>query len=99
MGDRKHNAQSREGSPYWIMSKRLPNSNTFTIDGQPDEPSTHKLEIGYCCMLELSMAVCTDNQQVIGMMADVWVKMVYLKVRFAIPFFESERTKLTLPIV
>jgi len=32
------------------------------------------------------------------MMADPWVKVVYFKVRFAVPFFESERTKLTLPI-
>jgi hypothetical protein len=33
------------------------------------------------------------------MMADRWFKMVYLKVGFAVPLFESERTKLALPVV
>jgi len=50
-------------------------------------------------MLELGMTVRTDNQQVAWVMADVWVKMMYFKVSFAVPFFESEGTKLALPIV
>ena len=50
-------------------------------------------------MLELSVAVRTDDQQVARVMADLWVNMVYFKVGFAVPFFESERTKLTFPIM
>ena len=48
-------------------------------------------------MLELSMTVRTDDQEVSWVMANLWVKMVYFKVRLAVPFVESEATKLALP--
>jgi hypothetical protein len=81
------------------MGKRLPNSHAFTVDRRTNEPVTGPLEIGHCRMLELSVAVWTENQQVSWVVADVRVKMVYFKVRFAVPFFESEKTKLTFPIM
>ena len=71
-------------------SKRLPNSEALTIDYHADQPVAGPLETGYCRMLELSVTVWTDDQQVTWVMADPWVKMVYFKVGFAVPFFESE---------
>jgi hypothetical protein len=99
LGGRNHNAQAQQGSPYRIMSKRLPNSHPFTIDRHAHQPVTGPLEIGYCRMLELSVTVWTDDQQVAWVVAHIWVKMMYFKVRFTVPFLESERTKLTLPIM
>ncbi len=81
------------------MGKRLPNSDAFTIDRHSDEPVDGKLEICHCCMLESSVTVWANDQQVGRVMTDLWVKMVYFKVRFAVPFFESEQTKLTLPLI
>ena len=82
-----------------MMRKRLPNKDAFAINHHTNEPVTGPLEIRYRCMLELSVTIWTDDQQVTGVMANVWVEMVYFKVRFAVPFFECERTKLTLPMV
>ena len=62
------------------MSKRLPNSEALTIDRYGDQPATAPLETGHCPMLELSVTVWTDDQQVTGVMADPRVKMVYFKV-------------------
>ena len=81
------------------MSKRLPNSDSFSIDGHANQPITRPLKIGYYRMLELSMTVRTDDQEVSWVMANLWVKMVYFKVRLAVPFFESEATKLALSII
>lgn len=96
---RDHDAQAQQRSPYRIMSKWLPNSHAFTIDRDANQPVTNPLEIGYCRMLELRVAVWADDKQVAWVMADLWVKMVYFKVRSAIPFFEAKRTKLTPPIM
>ena len=81
------------------MGKRLPNGDTFTVDRRTDEPTTGPLEIGHCRMLELSVAVWTENQQVTWVVADLGVKMVYFKVRLSVPLLEGERAKLTSPIV
>ena len=81
------------------MSKRLPNSEAFGIDRHANQPVTGPLEIGYFRMLELSVTVWTHYQQVTWVVADLWVKMVYFKVQFAVPFFKSERAKLTLPLM
>jgi hypothetical protein len=50
-------------------------------------------------MLELSMAVCTEDQKVGWVMAHGWVQMVYLKIWFAVSFFKGEGTELTLAIM
>lgn len=99
MDGRNQDAQSQERSSYRIMSKRLPDENTFPVDHHADQPAPDPLEIGYRRMLELSVTVRTDNEQVTWMMSDIRVKVMYFKIRFAVAFFESERTKLTLPIV
>lgn len=81
------------------MSKRLPNNEVFTVNRYAHQPITGPFEIGYFRMLELSMTVWTEDQQIGWVMADLGIKMVYFKVRLAVPFFECERTKLTLPIM
>ena len=81
------------------MSERLPNSDALTINHHSNQPVSSPLEIGYCRTLELSVAVRTEDQQVTWVMADFWVKMMDLKVRVAIAFFESERAKLTPPFM
>src|SRR5207245_8327301 len=81
------------------MRKRLPNSDAFTVDRRTNEPITGPLEVGHFGMLELSVAVWTENKQVTWVVADLGVQMMYFKIRFAVPFFESEKTKLTLPIM
>ena len=75
------------------MCKRLPDSYALGIDRHANQPVTGPLEMGYDRVLELRVTVWTDDQQVSGVMAHLWVKMVYFKVRFAIPLFKSERTK------
>jgi hypothetical protein len=50
-------------------------------------------------MLELSMAIWTNDKQVTWVMPHLRVKMVDLKVRLAVTLFESERTKLAFPIM
>ena len=40
-----------------------------------------------------------STRKVAWVMADLWVKMMYFKVRFAVSFFESEGTNLTPPIM
>jgi hypothetical protein len=74
------------------MRKRLPNGHAFAIDRHANQPVPSPLEIRHCRMLELSMAVWTQDEQVTWMMSDFWVKMMYFKVRFAVAFFEGERT-------
>ncbi len=81
------------------MSERLSNGQTLTVDRHADEPVTSPPEIAHCRVLQLSMAVCADDEQVTRVMADLWVKMMYFKVWFAVSFFKGERTKLTLPIM
>lgn len=81
------------------MSERLTNRHTLTVDSDANEPVTSPPEVRYCRILELSVTVCTHDQQVTWVMADFRVKMVDLKVRFAVSFFESEGAKLTLPIM
>ena len=81
------------------MGKRLSNSDAFTVDRRTNEPIADPLEIGHSGMLELSVAVWTENKQVTWVVADLRVKMVYFKVRLAVPFLESEKTKLTLPVM
>ena len=99
MGGHNHDAQGQQGSPYGIMSKRLTNSDTFTINCDANKPIACPFEIGYCRMLEFSVTVWTDNQQVTRVMANLWVKMMYFKVGVTVSFFESERAKLALSIV
>ncbi len=74
------------------MSKRLPDSNAFSVDRDANQPDTRPLGIGYCRVLELSMAVWTDDEEVTWVMTNLWVKMMYFKVRFTVAFFECERT-------
>jgi hypothetical protein len=81
------------------MSERLPYRYSFTIDRHTNKPITGPTEIGYCRMLKLSVAIRTNHQQVIGVMADPWIEMVYLKVWFAVSFFESEGANLTPAIM
>jgi len=81
------------------MSKRLPNSDPFAIDCHADEPVTRPPEVSYPRMLELSVTVWAEHQQVTWVMADLWLKMVYFKVRFTVRFFESEGTHLTPSIM
>ena len=50
-------------------------------------------------MLQLRVAIRTHHQQVGGVVSDPGVKVVYLKVWFAVSLFEGERTNLTLPLV
>lgn len=81
------------------MGKRLPNSDAFAVDRRSHEPIAGPLEIGHCRMLELSVAVWAENQQVTWVVADLGVKMMYFKVWLAVPFLEGKKTKLTLPIM
>ncbi|HLJ13862.1 MAG TPA: hypothetical protein VKV15_05150 [Bryobacteraceae bacterium] len=99
MDDYSRNTQGQQASPNRIVSKRLPNGEVFTIDRQADEPAIGPFKISYDRMLQLSVTVWTDNQQVTRMMANLRVKMVYFKVRLSIPLLEGERAKLTSPIV
>ncbi len=59
---RNHKTQGQQASPNRIVSKRLPNSDTFSIDRQPNEPAIGPFEIGYNRMLQLSVTVWTDKQ-------------------------------------
>ena len=77
----------------------MPNSDSLTIDHHSNQPVARPLEIGYCRVLELSVTVRTEDQQVTWVMADFWVKMMDLKVRVAVPFLERERAKLTPPFM
>jgi hypothetical protein len=81
------------------MSKRLPNRETFAIDPPADEPVTSPPEIGYRSMLELGVAVWAEDQEITWVVADLRVEMMYFEIRFAVPFFKSERTDLTFPVV
>ncbi len=58
------------------MCKRLPNSNALTIDHDADQPVTGPPEIAYHRMLELSVTIRADDQQVTWVMADLWIKVV-----------------------
>ena len=81
------------------MGERLPNRHAFTVDRHANEPVTSPSEICHSRMLELSVTIWTYHQQIVWVMADFWIEMVYLKVWFAISFFERERAELTLTIV
>ena len=81
------------------MSERLPNRETLAIDHHADQPVTSPPEIGYRSMLELGVAVWAQDQEVTWVVADLWVEMMYLEIRFAVPFYKSERTELTFPVV
>ena len=50
-------------------------------------------------MLELGMAVWAYDQEVRWVVADARVEVMNFEVRLAVPLFECEGTKLTLPIV
>jgi hypothetical protein len=81
------------------MCERLPNRYALTIDGYANEPVASPPEIGYRRLLELGVAIGTNHQYVIGMMAQRWVKVVYLKVGFTISFFESKGAELAFPVM
>jgi len=50
-------------------------------------------------MLELSVAIGANHEEVIWVVAHPWIKMMYLKVRFAVSLVEGEGAKLTFAIV
>jgi hypothetical protein len=81
------------------MRKRLPSGDPSPIDCDTYQPDADPLEICDCCVLELSVTVWTEDKKIAWVMTDFRVEVMYFKVPFAVPFFESERTKLTLSIV
>src|SRR5580704_3367828 len=50
-------------------------------------------------MLELSMAIWADNEQVIRVVTDLWIKMVNFKVRLTVALLKGKGTELTLPLM
>jgi hypothetical protein len=98
-GGRNHNDQPQQGSSDRIMRKRLPDGDPSPIDCDTYQPDANPLEICDCCVLELSVAVWTEDEEIAWVMAHFGVEMMYFKVRFAASFFEGERAKLALSIV
>ena len=62
----------------------------FAIDRHAYEPIADPLEIRNSGVLKLGMTIRTEDKQVSGVMADMRVKVMQFKVRFAISFLESE---------
>jgi hypothetical protein len=74
------------------MRKRLPDGQPFTIDRGANQPVPSPPEIRHCRVLELSVTVWTEDEEVAWVMTDLWVEMMYFKVRFTVAFFEREGT-------
>jgi len=81
------------------MRKRLPNDRALAIDRNGNQPVPCPLEVRYSSVLELSVTIWTEDEQVGWVMTDLWVKMMYFKVRLTIAFFECKRAQLALSIV
>jgi len=81
------------------MRKRLSNGHAFTIDRNANQPVPSPLEIRHCRMFELSVTVWTEDEEIAWVMTDLWIKMMYFKVRFTVAFIECERTYLTLSVM
>jgi hypothetical protein len=94
-----HNDQPQQGSSDRIVRKRLPDGDPSPIDCDTYQPDANPLEICDLCVLELSVAVWTEDEEIAWVMADFRVEMMYFKVRFAASFFEGERAKLALSFV
>jgi hypothetical protein len=58
------------------VRERLSNSDAFPIDRDTYQPDTNPSEISHFCMLELSVTVRTEDEQVARMMADLGIKMM-----------------------
>jgi hypothetical protein len=79
------------------MNKRLTYTETFAVDRHADQPVINPSEVRYRGMLELRVAVRADHEQISGVMSDLRVKVVHLKIWLTVPFLEGERAELTLP--
>jgi hypothetical protein len=99
LGGCEHHNEPQQRSPDRIVRKGLSNSDAFPVDRDTYQPDTNPPEISHFCVLELSVTVRTQDEQVAWVMADLGIKMMYFEVWLAVPFLESERTKLTLPIM
>src|SRR5437879_1062715 len=81
------------------MRERLADRYSFTVDCHTNKPIACPPEIGYCRMLKLSVAIWTNHEQVIRVMANLRIKVMYLKVWLTVSFLESEGANLTLAIM
>ena len=81
------------------MRKGLAHSNPLPINCDTHELDTNPLKIRHCRVFELSVAVRAQDEEVAWVVANLRIKMVYFKVRFAVPFLESERAKLALSVM
>jgi hypothetical protein len=81
------------------MCERLSNYDTLAIDHDGDKPDAKPFEVCHHRVLELSMAVRAQQQQVAWVVTDLRIEMMYFEVWFAAPFFEGESTKLALSVV
>jgi hypothetical protein len=81
------------------MCERLSNYDALAIDHDANKPDAKPFEVCHRRVLELSMAVRAQEEQVAWVVTDLRVEMMYFEVRFVVPFLESEGTKLALSVV
>ena len=77
-----------------VYSERLPNGQTLAIDRDANQPSVRPTKVGYGRMFELRVTIRAYDKEIRRVVADAWVEVVHLKIRFSVTLFEGERTKL-----